>query len=161
LYNDLKTEVEGMPPLHADLNKNASIPMVHGGILWEDSVNKRLYLYGGDYYQTQPATFILYSYDILNDYWTSLGPPTGSGIIMPTAYGAGVSIPWRGESYAYGGWMSNMSVQGWTGPPQSSNRLIKYSMDKNTWSNLTGPDDVRRAEGNMVYIPNADSGMLV
>jgi hypothetical protein len=34
-------------------------------------------------------------------------------------------------------------------------------MDTNSWSNLTGPDDVRRAEGAMVFIPIGDAGMLI
>jgi Galactose oxidase, central domain len=151
-----------MPPPYANLSKNATIPSVNGGILWEDSVNKRLYLYGGEFYQSSPPTgYTLYSYDILHDDWMSLGPPKGSDTIMPTSYGAGVSISWIGEAYYYGGWVSGSSVAGWTGPPQASNRLIKYTMDSNTWSNLTGPDNIRRAEGTMVYIPIGDAGMLI
>ncbi|KAK3339706.1 hypothetical protein B0T25DRAFT_511899 [Lasiosphaeria hispida] len=161
LYSDLRTEVEGMPPLNANLSKNATIPSVNGGMLWEDSVNKRLYLYGGETYQTPPTSFVLYSYDILYDNWVSFGPPSGSATVIPTSYGAGVSISWRGEAYYYGGWMSNASVPGWTGAPQASNRMIKYSMDSNTFSNLTGPDSVARADGEMVYIPIGDAGMLV
>lgn len=151
----------GMPTLHANLSKNATIPSVHGGALWEDGVNKRLYLYGGETFQTGPTNFLLYSYDILNDQWDSLGPPTGPVAITPTSYGAGVSISERGEAYYYGGWFNNASVPGWTGPPQASNRMIKYTMDSNTWSNLTGPDGIKRAEGVMVFIPIADAGMLV
>ncbi|KAK0704486.1 hypothetical protein B0H67DRAFT_350674 [Lasiosphaeris hirsuta] len=161
LYSDLGTEVEGMPPLHANLSKNATIPAVNGGMLWEDSVNKRLYLYGGETYQTPPTSFVLYSYDILYNNWVSFGPPSGSATVIPTSYGAGVSISWRGEAYYYGGWMSNTSVPGWVGPPQASSRMIKYTMDGNTFSNLTGPDNVARADGEMVYIPIGDAGMLV
>ncbi|KAH7124849.1 hypothetical protein B0J13DRAFT_646745 [Dactylonectria estremocensis] len=160
-YNDLDSVTDGMPPLYANISKNDTIPSVNGGILWEDSVNKRLYLYGGEYYDTSPAAFNLYSYDILYDEWVSFGPPTGAGTINAVSYGAGVSIPSRGEAYYYGGWLSNASVPDWTGPPRATNRLIKYTMDSNSWSNLTGPDDVRRAEGSMVFIPIGDAGMLV
>ncbi|KAK1751333.1 hypothetical protein QBC47DRAFT_329977 [Echria macrotheca] len=161
LYSDLGQTTEGMPTLNAGLSKNATIPTVNGGVLWEDSVNKRLYLYGGEFYQSPPTGFVLYSYDILYDNWISLGQPAGSAMVVPTSYGAGVSISWKGEAYHYGGWFNNASVPGWNGPPQASNRLIKYTMDTNTWSNLTGPDNVRRAEGAMVYIPAGDAGMLV
>ncbi|GAB1320960.1 Kelch repeat-containing protein [Madurella fahalii] len=161
VFSDLDDSAVGMPTLHANLSKNATIPSVHGGVLWDDSVNKRLYLYGGETYQTTPTNFLLYSYDILNDQWDSLGPPTGPVSITPTSYGAGVSIPARGEAYYYGGWFNNASVPGWTGPPQASNRMIRYTMDSNTWSNLTGPDTIKRAEGVMVFIPIADAGMLV
>ncbi|KAH6953724.1 hypothetical protein BKA56DRAFT_663646 [Ilyonectria sp. MPI-CAGE-AT-0026] len=158
-YNDLDSVSGGMPRLHADLKKNDTIPSVNGGILWEDSVNKRLYLYGGDYYETQPSDFTLYSYDILYDKWVSFGRPTEP--INAASYGAGVSIPSRGEAYYYGGWLSNASVPDWTGPPRASSGLIKYVMDSNSWSNLTGPDHVGRAEGVMVFIPIGDAGMLV
>jgi len=161
LFSDLNEVTEGMPTMHSDITKNATIPSVHGGILWEDSVNKRLYLYGGEYPRAPQNGFALYSYDILYDTWTLLGPPLGSSAVTPSSYGAGVSIPWKGDAYYYGGWLNNASVPGWTGPPRASNRLIKYTMDTNTWTNLTGPDDTRRAEGAMVYIPIGDAGMLV
>lgn len=161
LWSDLKDSTEGMPTLHANLSKNATIPTRSGGALWEDSVNKRLYLYGGEAYGTPTTNFLLYGYDILHNQWDSFGAPTGAAAIVPSSYGAGVSIPSRGEAYYYGGWFNNASVPGWTGPPQTSNRLIKYTMDSNSWSNLTGPDTVGRAEGVMVFIPIGDAGMLV
>ncbi|KAB5571722.1 hypothetical protein GE09DRAFT_1216339 [Coniochaeta sp. 2T2.1] len=34
-------------------------------------------------------------------------------------------------------------------------------MNTDSWGNLTGPDDVRRAEGAMVFIPIGDAGMLI
>lgn len=49
----------GMPQLHADLYKNTTIPNVNGGILWEDSINKRLNLFGGEHYDSPPAAFVL------------------------------------------------------------------------------------------------------
>jgi len=150
-----------MPPLYATLAKNATIPNVNGGILWPDSVNKRLYLYGGEVVGTRPSSFVLYSYDILYNQWVSFGPPGGAQTINAVSYGAGVSIPARGEAYYYGGWQSNASIPGWTGPPLATNRMVKYVMDTNSWSNITGPDEVRRAEGVMVFVPIGDAGMLV
>jgi hypothetical protein len=150
-----------MPPLHADLSKNATIPNVSGGVLWGDSVNKRLYLYGGATVGSQPAPFNLYSYDIIYDEWVSHGAPQGAAAINAVSFGAGVSIPERGEAYYYGGWMSNFSIPGWSTTPLATSRLLKYEMDKNLWANLTGPDDTPRAEGSMVYLPLGDGGMLV
>ncbi|KAH6986295.1 hypothetical protein BKA56DRAFT_545972 [Ilyonectria sp. MPI-CAGE-AT-0026] len=149
--------------IYTNLSKNHTIPSANGGILWEDSVNKRLYLYGGEYYETPPSDdFILYSYDILYDEWVQHGPPKGAGIIdAVSSYGAGISIPSRGEAYYYGGWLNNRSVPDWKGPPRATNRLIKYTMDSNSWSNLTGPDHIPRAEGVMVFLPIGDAGMLV
>ncbi|KAM5523955.1 cell wall anchored protein [Fusarium oxysporum f. sp. phaseoli] len=159
-YNDLSSVSEyGVPPFYTNLSKSNSIPSVHGGILWEDSVNKRLYLYGGEYYRKPPPPFKLYSYDILYNTWKSLGRPTEQ--IKAASYGAGVSIPERGEAYYYGGWLSNASVEGWKGPPRASNGLIIYDMDINGFQNLEGPDRIGRAEGVMVYIPIGDLGVLV
>ncbi|KAI5455986.1 hypothetical protein BGZ63DRAFT_367933 [Mariannaea sp. PMI_226] len=161
LYNDLNSVSRGMPPLYANLSKNETIPDVDGGILWEDSVNKRLYLYGGEYHKATPPDFNLYSYDILNNYWVSFGPPTGAQSINTASYGAGVSVPSLGEAYYYGGLLSNASIPDWNGPPRATNSLIQYTMDSNSWSNLTGPDEVPRAEGAMMFIPIGDAGMLV
>ncbi|KAM0198496.1 hypothetical protein ACHAPI_004020 [Fusarium lateritium] len=159
-FNDLDgVEDNGMPPFHANLSKNNTIPSVNGGILWEDSVNKRLYLYGGEYHGTSPLSFDLYSYDILYNRWESFGSPQQE--VQVASYGAGVSISSRGEAYYYGGWLNNASSKGWSGPPKASNELVKYEMDSNSWSTVTGPDDIGRAEGSMVFIPVGDAGMLV
>jgi len=150
-----------MPQLHANLPKNSSIPSVSGGTLWADDVNKRFYLFGGEYYQQPPPPyFTLWSYDALQDEWESFGIPTET-TINSVSYGAGVSISERGEGYYYGGWMSKHSVFGWDGHAQATSTLIKYDMDSKTWKNNTGPDSTRRAEGAMVYIPISDGGMLV
>ncbi|KAH7629335.1 hypothetical protein B0T09DRAFT_154672 [Sordaria sp. MPI-SDFR-AT-0083] len=159
LYSDLKHETEGMPNVYANLSKNATIPSVSFGILWEDSVNKWLYSYGGES-QSSARNFILYGYDILNNYWTSFGPPSSSGTITPLSHGGGVSISERGEAFYYGGWFSENSVPEWSGTRRASDRLIKYDMDKREFSNLTGPDSIRRAEGTMIYLPISDGGML-
>ncbi|QPC69251.1 hypothetical protein HYE68_000003 [Fusarium pseudograminearum] len=159
-FHDIETaDKNGMPPFYANLSKNDTIPSVNGGILWEDSINKRLYLYGGEYYNTPPVSPDFYSYDILYNKWVSLGAPPQE--VQAASYGAGVSISPRGEAYYYGGWLSNSSIEGWSGPPKASSGLIKYEMDANSWSNLTGPDGTGRAEGAMVFIPVGDGGMLV
>ena len=150
-----------MPQLYANLTKNNSVPDVSGGILWTDQVNKKFYLFGGEYYQETPApSFTMYAYDAIFDYWSSVSAPAGA-TMDSVSYGAGVSISERGEGYYYGGWLSNNSVLGWNGPSLATNGLVKFSMDSNTWTNSTGPDTTRRAEGVMVYLPASDGGLLV
>jgi len=150
-----------MPQLYSNLSKNATIPSVHGGALWADDVNKRIYLFGGEFYQEPPTTFNLYGYDVIGNQWDSFGTPRTIPI-SAVSYGAGVAISNRGEGYYYGGWMSNNSVPNWgPGAPVATANMIKYSMDTNTWTNSTGPDGLRRAEGAMVHIPAGDGGMLV
>jgi hypothetical protein len=122
-------------------------------------LNKRFYLFGGEYYQTTAAAFKLLSYDVLNDHWDSFGPPTTT--ITTVSWGAGVSISERGEGYYYGGWNSNATTPGYTGDPIAVSNLVKYNMDTNVWTTSTGPDPTPRAEGVMVYLPASDGGLLV
>lgn len=147
-----------MPQLHANLSKNGSIPSVNGGILWEDNINKRFYLFGGEFYQELPETLELLSYDTLNDQWDTLGSPPPN--INRVSYGGGTSISERGEGYYYGGWMSNASIPEFGGDRVATTGLLRYTMDSNSWTNSSGPDDIPRAEGVMVYLPISDRGML-
>ncbi|TEA15596.1 Kelch repeat-containing protein [Colletotrichum sidae] len=164
LYQDLSTSAPnvGMPPLYANLSKNGTVPYTNGGALWADGVNKRLYLFGGEHNAEPPSPFNLWAYDILNNQWDSFGQPRSGVVIQKVSYGAGVSVDSRGEAYYYGGWLSNASIPGWGAtPPVATNGLVKYTMDTNSWSNNTGPDNVRRAEGSLHYIPAGGGGMLV
>ncbi len=162
LYHDLDVLSSGnMPQLYSNLTKNSSIPSVHGGALWADGVNKRLFLFGGEYYHQAPSQqFLLWSYDTINNEWSSFGAPAQVAV-SSVSYGAGASVSERGEGYYYGGWMSNDSMLGWSGSPTATSAMIKYDMETNSWTNGTGPDSSRRAEGAMVFIPIGDGGMLV
>jgi hypothetical protein len=149
-----------MPPPHANLSKNSSIPNVNGGIFWPDTVNKWIYLFGGEFHDESPWSFDLFGYDIINDYWTNFGNPTNVDI-MRLSYGAGLSISSRGEGYYYGGWMNDKTDSNWDGAAIPTSYMVVYNMDTRTWSNNTGPDNVGRAEGVMLYIPAGDKGMIV
>lgn len=149
-----------MPQLYANLSKNSSIPDVSGGTLWTDDVNKRIYLFGGETFGSPPASiFNLFAYDPIYNLWNSFGPP--STLLDNVAWGAGATVPERGEGYYYGGWINNMTTSGYSGDPRGSTALVKYSMDKNAFQNYTGPDNIPRAEGVMVYIPASDRGLLI
>ncbi|KAF4976207.1 hypothetical protein FZEAL_7099 [Fusarium zealandicum] len=162
IYHDLAdVSSSGMPPPYANLSKNSTIPDVSGGIFWPDDVNKLIYLFGGEFYEEKPWNFNLYAYDIIYDEWQNLGAPR-SNDVAGLSYGAGVSIPSRGEAYYYGGWMNNVTNPGWGDAPETpTSYLLRYDMDEQTFTNSTGPDDTRRAEGVMVYVPAGDAGMLV
>ncbi|KAH6624849.1 hypothetical protein B0J18DRAFT_397906 [Chaetomium sp. MPI-SDFR-AT-0129] len=162
LYHDLDTPGAGrMPQLYANLTKNSTIPTVHGGTLWADDINKRFYLFAGEYYQQPPTPqFSLWSFDTIYNTWESFGSPAEDGVAA-VSYGAGVSVSEIGEGFYYGGWKSNNTVPGWSGPPKAVSALVRYNMDSNTWSTDNGPDSVGRAEGSMVFIPIGDGGMLV
>ncbi|KAF4467354.1 hypothetical protein FALBO_5772 [Fusarium albosuccineum] len=162
VYHDLNHVANsGMPQPYANLSKNSTIPEVSGAIFWPDDVNKYIYLFGGEFYDETPWEFSLYAYDIINDQWDNLGAPRSNDIVG-LSYGAGVSIPSRGEAYYYGGWMNNATNPDWgDAPGVPTSYLLRYEMDTGAWTNSTGFDDVGRAEGVMVYIPAGDGGMLV
>uniref|UniRef100_A0A8H7NB87 Cell wall anchored protein n=1 Tax=Bionectria ochroleuca TaxID=29856 RepID=A0A8H7NB87_BIOOC len=162
LYHDLSAvDPSGMPPPYANLSKNSTIPNVNGGIFWPDTVNKRIYLYGGQFYNEKPwSTNNLYSYDVIYNNWQLTSSPRTNGIAR-LAYGAGVSVPERGKAYYYGGWMNNYTDPNWTGPGAMTSYLLEYSMDDDTWTNSTGPDNIGRAEGVMLSIPAGDGGLLI
>jgi len=161
LYNDLRTSPLGIgsPELHADLSKNGTIPSVSGGMLWGDEVNKRFYLYGGNYHDIAPEIPELFSYDIIYDQWESFGPPQKA--ISSVSWAGSVGVSDLGRGYALGGWISNESMAGWTGGPIAISTLLEYKMDSGQWTNSTGPDNTPRAEGAMVYLPASASGILV
>ncbi|PBP16800.1 cell wall anchored protein [Diplocarpon rosae] len=162
LFQDLTSSPPSVqvPQLYANLTKNSSIPDVSGGILWADDVNKRIYLYGGDYSDITPNSPNLLAYDPLHDQWNSFGPPNRP--IQSVSWGGGVGISSLGQGYVLGGWLSNASVAGWSGGPLATNSLIKYDMNTNDWTNNTGPaDSLPRAEGVMLYVPASDDGLLV
>ncbi len=148
-----------MPQLYANLSINDTIPDVSGGVLWSDAVNKRTFLYGGQYHDIDPDPPNLLSYDILYNKWDSFGPP-GQGI-QSVAYGAGVGISELGLGFVLGGWLNNETVPGWSGGRQATSTLIKYDMNTGIWTNSTGPDKTPRAEGVLLYVPAGDSGLLV
>ncbi|PVH94020.1 hypothetical protein DM02DRAFT_694321 [Periconia macrospinosa] len=160
-YHDLNKTVnrggELWPDLNISLNKNDSIPTVHGGVLWGDDVNKRFYLYGGEWnlgYSQEP--YHILSYDILYDKWDDFGTPNLKPPPNIASYGAGVGVSQTGMGYYYGGWISNASMSGWTQPRKMSSSFYTYAYDTNTFTQAAVPDKSPRAEGAMVWIPVGD-----
>ncbi|KAJ6439168.1 telomere-associated RecQ helicase [Purpureocillium lavendulum] len=140
-----------------------NIPTVHGGILWGDNVNKRFYLYGGEWtVGFAQAPYHLLSYDILYDKWDDFGQPSINPPPKIASYGAGVGVSETGVGYYYGGWISNSSMSGWTQPRTMSSSFYTYAYDTGTFTQAAAPDKNPRAEGAMVWIPAGDSlGLLI
>lgn len=150
-----------MPKQYANLTKNASIPDVAGGVLWQDEINKVFWLYGGEF-SAAPSTFQLWGYDVILNQWNLTTPNLGSGsAINRVSYGAGVAVSESGIGYYYGGYLNNLTNPGWTAPQFATSNLLIYDMDANTISNYTGYDNIGRAEGSMVFIPASAAGMLI
>ncbi|CAH0059684.1 unnamed protein product [Clonostachys solani] len=162
-YHDLNHTYEGFPDLNISLSKNDSIPTVHGGVLWGDSVNKRFYLYGGEWTGgSADAVYTVLGYDILYNYWDDFGLPSLKPPPQIASYGAGVGVSETGNGYYYGGYISNASMSGWTQPRKMSSNFYSYSYDSKSFTQAADPDDLPRAEGAMVWIPAGDAlGLLV
>ncbi len=157
LYADLDNTESNMPVQYADLSKNSTVPSVHGGVLWPDTINKYLYLYGGEYEDSAPDSFVLWAYDIVNDRWEEvLRNPRDNVGVQRVSYGAGVAVQELGIAYYYGGWLSSDSV-----PRLATSNLITYDMIENSWKNQTATDSVPRAEGVMLHLPVSARGVLV
>ncbi|GKU21743.1 unnamed protein product [Fusarium langsethiae] len=166
-YHDLNHLVqrsgELWPDLNITLSKNDSIPSVNGGMLWGDQVNKRFYVYGGEWnegFAQEP--YSLLSYDIIYDKWDDFGSPDIAPPPKIASYGAGVGVSETGMGYYLGGWVSKASMSGWSGERTMTSNFYTYSYDSGDFKQAASPDKYPRAEGGMVSIPAGDSlGMLV
>ncbi|RGP81467.1 hypothetical protein FLONG3_405 [Fusarium longipes] len=166
-YHDLdhlvKRNGELWPNLTITLSKNDSIPSVNGGVLWGDDVNKRFYVYGGEWnggFAQDP--YSLLSYDIIYDKWDDFGAPDIAPPPKVASYGAGVGVSETGVGYYLGGWVSNASMSGWTGERTMTSNFYSYSYDSGEFQQAASPDKYPRAEGGMVWIPAGDSlGVVV
>ncbi|EPS39852.1 hypothetical protein H072_6347 [Dactylellina haptotyla CBS 200.50] len=169
LYHDLTTIYRdgtyvGQPPLVTTLRqKPADVPSLAGGVLWADTVNKKLFLYGGQFTNEQPVPFDLWMYDTLYDTWQVMNQSsTGDvGQISRAFNGAGTAVDRLGLGYYLGGWVGSVSEYGYEGNDVAISGLLIYDMVGNTWTNQTVPDSQRRVEGVMLYVPLSDDGLLV
>ncbi|KAL2888299.1 Kelch repeat-containing protein [Ceratocystis lukuohia] len=153
----------GMPQLYNNITKPGSAPSTSGGALWGDSVNNKLYFYGGEYTgQQPPQSLALWSYDISANNWSTVAYDKQFRV-NGLSYGASASPPASGMGYYFGGWQNNATVASWSSSvPVATANLLSYDMDAQSWQNASAPDDgLRRAEGVMVYLPMSDQGMLV
>lgn len=131
-------------------------------MLWPDSTNKLFYLFGGEYdtaNDVQPFT-TLWLYDILYNTWNRSTASDGSltGINSPTLGAA--TFTEVGVAYHYGGYLTNLSMAGWSGDPLMLSSLTSFNMNTRSWQNNTY-DQTPRAEGSLHFIPASDAGMLV
>ncbi|KAF2625397.1 hypothetical protein BU25DRAFT_372530 [Macroventuria anomochaeta] len=165
VFSDLNSSTPGLgqPYQYANLSKPAEIPSVSGGILWPDEVNKCFYQFGGAFTNGTPSEDRMWTYDVLLDQWNQTNPKnTGVSPTQRVAYGAGTHIESLGLGFYFGGWKSNQTDADWTGSAIATADLVRFEYNTGFLSNNSGPDDnVGRAEGQMVYLPVSDSGLLV
>ncbi|KNG52324.1 galactose oxidase kelch beta-propeller [Stemphylium lycopersici] len=163
LSSDLNTSTAdaGMPAQSANLSKPGNIPSVSGGYAWADDTNKCFYSFGGEYPQgVSPTDFSMWTYDVLLNQWNSTDT-SGEKDIQRVSFGAGTQVEERGLGFYFGGWVSNQTTIDWEGPPMATNGLIQFDMSTGDLTNTTGPDDIGRAEGQLLYLPVSDRGVLI
>ncbi|KAF1839262.1 hypothetical protein BDW02DRAFT_585319 [Decorospora gaudefroyi] len=164
LFSDLNSSTvdTGMPSQHANLSKPGNIPSVSGGYLWADDTNKCFYQFGGEYPEGVSPTdvFSMWTYDVPLNQWNATDTK-GDKSLQRVSFGAGTQVESRGLGFYLGGWLSNRSTLGWTGPPMATNGLIQFDMSTGELKNRSGPDDTGRAEGHLLFLPVSDSGILI
>ncbi|USP76749.1 hypothetical protein yc1106_04023 [Curvularia clavata] len=163
VFSDLNstTPDAGMPMQYANLSKPGNIPSLSGGYIWADNTNKCFYQFGGEYPEgLSPTDFSMWTYDVLLNQWNSTDT-TGDKTIQRVSFGAGTQVEELGLGFYLGGWLSNRSSVGWKGPTMATNGLIQFDMSTGDLKNMTGPDDLGRAEGQLLYLPVSDGGVLV
>jgi hypothetical protein len=159
LYDDLDVNGDGMPKQYANLSKNNSIPAVAGGVLWPDEVNKVFWLFGGEF-SSAPSPFQLWGYDVILNQW-NMSTASSNTDISRASYGAGVASNEAAKGFYYGGYLNKLTNPLWSGPQIATSNLIIFDMVKNSLRNYTGPDNIGRAEGTMVFVPASAAGLLI
>lgn len=138
------------------------MPSVSGGVLWPDTTNKLFYLFAGEYDTVDEVQSFttLWLYDVIYNTWNRSSASDGSltDIKWP-ALGAG-TVTDTGIAYYYGGYLTNLTMPGWTGDRLMLNSMTSFNMNSRTWQNNTY-DQTPRAEGSLLFIPASDAGMLV
>jgi hypothetical protein len=163
LYSDLNTTTQGpgMPEQFANLTKNSTVPSVSGGVLWADNVNKCFYQFGGEY-QSDPTDFSFWTYDTRLNQWNESSPKSNVASLSRVAHGAGTQVEDYGYGYYLGGYINNLTSPGWKGGQITTSNLISYDFSAGQLNNNSGPpDNYGRAEGQMVYLPASDGGLLI
>lgn len=163
LFSDLESRSDvGFPMQHANLSKPANIPSLSGAYLWADEVNKCFYQFGGEFAEGDtPKDFSIWTYDVLLNQWNSTNYVTSEKIWQRSSYGAGAQAESRGLGFYYGGWVSNRTTPGWKGPPMALSSIVQFNFTTGNLKNSTHPDGIGRAEGQMVFLPVSDGGVLI
>jgi hypothetical protein len=163
IFSDLTSRSDvGFPVQYSNLSKPASVPSLSGGYLWADEVNKCFYQFGGAFQDgDSPTDFSMWTYDVILNIWNSTKYVSSDKNWERPAYGAGAQVDSRGLGFYYGGWLNNRTTPGWKGPPVALSSIVQYNFTTGNLRNNTHPDGIGRAEGQMVFLPVSDGGLLI
>jgi hypothetical protein len=138
------------------------VPSLSGGYLWADEVNKCFYQFGGAFQDgDSPTDFSMWTYDVILNKWNSTQYVSSDKNWERPAYGAGAQVDSRGLGFYYGGWLNNRTTPGWKGPPIALSSIVQYNFTTGNLRNNSHPDGIGRAEGQMVFLPVSDGGLLI
>lgn len=139
--------------------KNISIPSLAGGLLWADDVNDVFYAFGGYFPSSTPTPFATWAFRDSSQSWNTI---SARGDAMSyVAHGAGDVSPDAGVGYYLGGYHDDQTNTGWRNPRIYTSNLIEFDMINWRYSNNSGPDNIGRGEGLMIFIPASTSGLLI
>ena len=138
------------------------MPSVSGGYLWADEVNKCFYQIGGEYAPgASPTDFSMWTYDVILDQWNTTKYTSTDRSLQRVSFGAGTQVESRGLGFYYGGWLNDRTTPGWTGAPNATSDFVQFDFTKGNLRTSQGPDTIGRAEGQLIYLPVSDGGVLV
>ncbi|KAH7389351.1 hypothetical protein DE146DRAFT_160791 [Phaeosphaeria sp. MPI-PUGE-AT-0046c] len=163
VFSDLKSRTtDGFPQQHNNLSKPANVPSLSGAYLWADEVNKCFYQFGGAFPEADtPEDFGMWTYDVLLNQWNRTNYVSNNKNLQRPSFGAGTQIDSRGLGFYYGGWLSNRTSPGWKSSRMALSSLLRFDFTTGDLRNNTHPDGIGRAEGQMMYLPVSDGGLLV
>jgi hypothetical protein len=151
-----------MPRQYSNVTKPAKVPRLSGGYLWSDEVNKCFYQFGGEFIDASSLKpFNLMTYDVILDQWNDTNVVNNDKNTVRPAYGAGTQAESRGLGFYYGGWVSNRTTPGWKGPSMALSSIVQFNFTTGNLRNVSHPDGIGRAEGQMVFLPVSDGGVLI
>ena len=111
-------------PVVSGLAQPSGPPNISNGYLWNSFDS--LFLYGGEFSDTPPATpppFSLWEYDIASSSWAEhQNPQTSAGNnsdpanqpVQRAAEGAGISVPELGRGFYFAGHLDQFTTPGWS-----------------------------------------------
>jgi hypothetical protein len=151
----------GFPKQYSNLSKPAGVPSLSGGYLWADEVNKCFYQFGGAVQEgASPQDFSMWTYDVVLNQWNTTNFKSSERIWQRPAFGAGTQVESLGLGFYYGGWLSNRTTPSWKGPRMAVSSIVKFDYTTGALQNTTH-DGIGRAEGQLVFLPVSDRGMLL
>jgi hypothetical protein len=161
LSADLLVTENDMPKLSID-DATPPFPIVAGGALWADTINSKLFAFGGYFPESTPVPFQTWSMYESSSGSRSWKTETVQGDTMSyVAHGMAAIAQDAGVGYYLGGYLDEGTIPGWNTERMYTSSLVSFDMVAGNYVNATGPDGMGRGEGLMIFMPASTAGILV